>query len=130
MATNIGIMDSAYFVGRSEILAWINSTLQLNLSKVEEVLAVIILDNCLFLSLSFPAFDFFTCLLKANGRFYTLTQNLIYLWINEFPGLFRCGPLPAHGCGSSRDRTDAQGQFRCQERVRDDSKLQSPSRRF
>uniref|UniRef100_A0A7C8YLE3 Calponin-homology (CH) domain-containing protein n=1 Tax=Opuntia streptacantha TaxID=393608 RepID=A0A7C8YLE3_OPUST len=36
MATNIGIMDSAYFVGRSEILAWINSTLHLNLSKVEE----------------------------------------------------------------------------------------------
>ncbi|WZZ12630.1 hypothetical protein YC2023_105719 [Brassica napus] len=36
MAANIGIMDSAYFVGRSEILAWINSTLHLNLSKVEE----------------------------------------------------------------------------------------------
>ncbi|XP_042507994.1 microtubule-associated protein RP/EB family member 1C-like [Macadamia integrifolia] len=36
MATNIGMMDSAYFVGRSEILAWINSTLQINLSKVEE----------------------------------------------------------------------------------------------
>ncbi|KAK1261128.1 Microtubule-associated protein RP/EB family member 1C [Acorus gramineus] len=36
-ATNIGMMDSAYFVGRTEILAWINSTLQLNLSKVEEV---------------------------------------------------------------------------------------------
>ncbi|KAL4396526.1 hypothetical protein AHAS_Ahas01G0100700 [Arachis hypogaea] len=36
MATNIGIMDSAYFVGRSEILTWINSTLQLSLSKVEE----------------------------------------------------------------------------------------------
>ncbi|KAG6663147.1 microtubule-associated protein RP/EB family member 1C-like isoform X2 [Carya illinoinensis] len=36
MATNIGMMDSAYFVGRSEILAWINSTLQLNLAKVEE----------------------------------------------------------------------------------------------
>ncbi|KAL6498234.1 hypothetical protein OROGR_028631 [Orobanche gracilis] len=36
MATNIGMMDSAYFVGRSEILAWINSTLHLNLSKVEE----------------------------------------------------------------------------------------------
>ncbi|KAF3598012.1 hypothetical protein DY000_02024070 [Brassica cretica] len=34
--TKIGMMDSAYFVGRSEILAWINSTLQLNLSKVEE----------------------------------------------------------------------------------------------
>ncbi|KAJ6740383.1 MICROTUBULE-ASSOCIATED PROTEIN RP/EB FAMILY MEMBER [Salix purpurea] len=39
MATNIGMMDSAYFVGRSEILSWINSTLQLNLSKVEEACA-------------------------------------------------------------------------------------------
>ncbi|KAJ8770710.1 hypothetical protein K2173_021357 [Erythroxylum novogranatense] len=36
MAANIGQMDSAYFVGRSEILAWINSTLRLNVSKVEE----------------------------------------------------------------------------------------------
>ncbi|GAB2227323.1 hypothetical protein Drorol1_Dr00009139 [Drosera rotundifolia] len=36
MATNIGMMDSAYFVGRSEILAWINSTLHLSLSKIEE----------------------------------------------------------------------------------------------
>ncbi|CAL5366867.1 unnamed protein product [Camellia sinensis] len=36
MATNIGMMDSAYFVGRSEILTWINSILQLSLSKVEE----------------------------------------------------------------------------------------------
>lgn len=36
MATNIGMMDSAYFVGRNEILQWINSTLQLNLTKVEE----------------------------------------------------------------------------------------------
>ncbi|KAL6993801.1 Microtubule-associated protein RP/EB member 1C [Sarracenia purpurea var. burkii] len=36
MATNIGTMESAYFVGRLEILSWINSTLQLNLSKVEE----------------------------------------------------------------------------------------------
>ncbi|ONK79712.1 uncharacterized protein A4U43_C01F9270 [Asparagus officinalis] len=35
-ATNIGMMDGAYFVGRNEILAWINSTLHLNLSKVEE----------------------------------------------------------------------------------------------
>ncbi|CAI7777268.1 unnamed protein product [Closterium sp. NIES-54] len=33
---NIGIMDGAYFVSRSDILAWINSTLQLNVSKVEE----------------------------------------------------------------------------------------------
>jgi hypothetical protein len=36
-ASNIGMMDSAYFVGRNEILAWVNSTLHLALSKVEEV---------------------------------------------------------------------------------------------
>ncbi|NP_001278538.1 Microtubule-associated protein RP/EB family member 1C [Zea mays] len=35
-ASNIGMMDGAYFVGRNEILAWINTTLQLGLSKVEE----------------------------------------------------------------------------------------------
>lgn len=35
-AGNIGMMDSAYFVGRNEILTWINSTLQLNLSRIEE----------------------------------------------------------------------------------------------
>ncbi|XP_057791983.1 microtubule-associated protein RP/EB family member 1A-like isoform X1 [Salvia miltiorrhiza] len=36
MAANIGIMDSAYFVGRNEILGWINDRLQLNLSRIEE----------------------------------------------------------------------------------------------
>lgn len=37
MASSIGIMDSAYFVGRNEILNWINNRLQLNLSRIEEV---------------------------------------------------------------------------------------------
>ncbi|XP_042032953.1 microtubule-associated protein RP/EB family member 1A-like [Salvia hispanica] len=36
MAANIGIMDSAYFVGRNEILSWINDRLHLNLSRIEE----------------------------------------------------------------------------------------------
>jgi RP/EB family microtubule-associated protein len=36
-AASIGIMDGAYFVGRGEILHWINATLQLSLAKVEEV---------------------------------------------------------------------------------------------
>uniref|UniRef100_A0A0A9CSI8 Calponin-homology (CH) domain-containing protein n=1 Tax=Arundo donax TaxID=35708 RepID=A0A0A9CSI8_ARUDO len=35
-AASIGIMDGAYFVGRGEILHWINATLQLSLAKVEE----------------------------------------------------------------------------------------------
>jgi hypothetical protein len=36
--SSIGIMDGAYFVGRGEILHWINATLQLSLAKVEEVM--------------------------------------------------------------------------------------------
>ncbi|KAJ0975245.1 hypothetical protein J5N97_017210 [Dioscorea zingiberensis] len=35
-AANIGMMDGAYFVGRNEILSWVNATLQLSLSRVEE----------------------------------------------------------------------------------------------
>ena len=34
--SNIGMMDGAFFVGRKEIMDWINETLGLNLSKVEE----------------------------------------------------------------------------------------------
>lgn len=41
MATNIGMMDSAYFVGRNEILGWINDRLHLNLSRIEEVKSLI-----------------------------------------------------------------------------------------
>jgi len=37
MAAAIGMMDGAYFVGRNEILTWINATLQLSLSRIEEV---------------------------------------------------------------------------------------------
>ncbi|XP_047328690.1 microtubule-associated protein RP/EB family member 1A isoform X2 [Impatiens glandulifera] len=36
MAAKIGMMDSAYFVGRNEILSWINDRLRLNLTRIEE----------------------------------------------------------------------------------------------
>jgi microtubule-associated protein, RP/EB family len=34
--SNIGMMDGAFFVGRKEIIDWINQTLNLNLTKVEQ----------------------------------------------------------------------------------------------
>jgi RP/EB family microtubule-associated protein len=35
-AASIGLMEGAFFVGRKEIVDWINSTLELNISKVED----------------------------------------------------------------------------------------------
>ncbi|EYU24392.1 hypothetical protein MIMGU_mgv1a011402mg [Erythranthe guttata] len=52
MATNIGMMDSAYFVGRNEILAWVNARLQLNLSRVEEAASGAI--QCQMMDMTYP----------------------------------------------------------------------------
>jgi RP/EB family microtubule-associated protein len=34
--STIGMMDGAFFVGRKEIIDWINTTLRLNLAKIED----------------------------------------------------------------------------------------------
>ncbi|CAF1921554.1 hypothetical protein BRARA_B03819 [Brassica rapa] len=52
MATNIGIMDSAYFVGRNEILGWINDRLHLNLSRIEEAASGAV--QCQMMDMTFP----------------------------------------------------------------------------
>lgn len=52
MASNIGLMDSAYFVGRNEILGWINATLHLNLSRVEEAASGAV--QCQMMDMTYP----------------------------------------------------------------------------
>lgn len=111
MATNIGMMDGAYFVGRSEILAWINSTLQLHLNKVEEVrfLLLLLLPPIPNPNLNPSFFNLGISLLKFD-----FGLNCSDLFVS---GLLRSGALSADGCGSSGDGSDAQGQLRRQERV-------------
>ncbi|KAE8674709.1 Microtubule-associated protein RP/EB family member 1C [Hibiscus syriacus] len=52
MATNIGMMDSGYFVGRNEILTWINNRLQLNLSRIEEAASGAV--QCQMIDMTYP----------------------------------------------------------------------------
>ena len=50
--SNIGMMDGAFFVGRKEIMDWINETLSLNLSKVEETASGAV--ACQLLDIMYP----------------------------------------------------------------------------
>ncbi len=34
--SNIGMMDAAFFVGRKELVDWVNDTLEINISKIEQ----------------------------------------------------------------------------------------------
>ncbi|KAL2340785.1 hypothetical protein Fmac_008725 [Flemingia macrophylla] len=52
MASSIGIMDSAYFVGRNEILNWINNRLQLNLTRIEEAASGAV--QCQMMDMTYP----------------------------------------------------------------------------
>ncbi|KAK4782054.1 hypothetical protein SAY86_016156 [Trapa natans] len=52
MASNIGMMDSAYFVGRNEILTWINNRLHLNLIRVEEAASGAV--QCQLMDMTYP----------------------------------------------------------------------------
>ncbi|KAJ1401630.1 EB1, C-terminal [Sesbania bispinosa] len=52
MASSIGMMDSAYFVGRNEILSWINNRLHLNLSRIEEAASGAV--QCQLMDMTYP----------------------------------------------------------------------------
>ncbi|KAK7317267.1 hypothetical protein RJT34_01344 [Clitoria ternatea] len=52
MASSIGMMDSAYFVGRNEILTWINNRLQLNLSRIEDAASGAV--QCQMMDMTYP----------------------------------------------------------------------------
>ncbi|TKY55105.1 Microtubule-associated protein RP/EB family member 1B [Spatholobus suberectus] len=52
MAASIGMMDSAYFVGRNQILTWINNRLHLNLSRIEEAASGAV--QCQMMDMTFP----------------------------------------------------------------------------
>lgn len=43
MQKKIGMMDPAYFVGRVEIIKWVNDFLKLNIQKIEDTASGIIL---------------------------------------------------------------------------------------
>ncbi|KAL2321975.1 hypothetical protein Fmac_026354 [Flemingia macrophylla] len=49
---SIGMMDSAYFVGRNQILTWINNRLHLNLSRIEEAASGAV--QCQMMDMTFP----------------------------------------------------------------------------
>lgn len=50
--STIGLMEGAFFVGRKEIVDWINSTLDLNISKVEETASGAV--ACQLLDIMYP----------------------------------------------------------------------------
>lgn len=78
MASNIGMMDSAYFVGRNEILTWINNCLQLNLSRIEEV----------FIFQKYPFSSFCclgnVCIVMSDVSFFFLFVHLSFSSVPSF----------------------------------------------
>ena len=88
MASSTGIMDPCFFVGRGELLAWINGLLNLNLSKVEEARAGRV----------------------PESRATLLDDALPPLAFSRLPAArVRCSALPNHGRHPPQHCADAEG---------------------
>ncbi|KAJ0016530.1 hypothetical protein Pint_10132 [Pistacia integerrima] len=118
MATNIGMMDSAYFVGRSEFLSWINSPKSKRNTYMTTNIGMI--DSAYFVGRS----EFLSWInspkSKTNERNTYMTTNISTIdsayfvsrseflsWINSPKSKrhvsMRFIALPTDRCGSSRD---------------------------
>jgi hypothetical protein len=145
-ATNIGMMDGAYFVGRNEILAWINTTLQLGLSKVEEVSdasrPVPFRSRCWGVSRSSPFAPVWIrrgflgwirgwVIFEPHPRgmllclFGSETEFLKRWLVCDLAGGVGRGGVSVDGRGAPGGGAHAQGQLRRQDGVRHDPELQS-----
>ncbi len=70
-----GIMDKAYFVGKREILQWINTTLQCNVEKVEDAHAGWV--YCQMMDACFPGLFFFLFgILFSSGNQTSHCENI------------------------------------------------------
>ena len=66
--SNIGMMDGAFFVGRKEIVDWVNQTLEINIAKVEQTCSGAI--ACQLLDIMYPGLALSECLIFACNCLY------------------------------------------------------------
>lgn len=80
MSEAFGIMDSAYFVNKNDILKWINTTLKLQIEKIDQLGAGSV--YCQLLDMIYPGS---VCMSKVNWK-----AKLEYEYLNNFKIVTTC----------------------------------------